>query len=388
MAGKSSIFIITCALVMQGQALDRKLKFDKTTNIFVWDGKRENFLHYNGNTTLSEAYKTNNHIASLRNTVVRVIVDDMDPYINSDSIKNELSGFLGELWNIIQDMLQFQTKFKRVEYTHGLTAIEQNEADVFLASVVYKTTLNNVTFSHPYFNVWYNLYFKLPEGKPPTYLHFTVFSTDLWIKILCVFLLITLLLWFSCKALGKVMKNSEVVLSLPTCFLGIISAFANTGFDLKLRSNSTRMQMFYALFFGSLCYYALCASLVARLAVLVRTPPFSDLYEVSSKNAHTLCLRNNSFVYNNFTDTNKTILPRWKGLLNTDECPNMLRWQNIPEVICRSNFLVLENRILMSLVLNERLFCTVSWLPQKYFPSGNFFLTHKKFRGIKPIHKS
>lgn len=61
------------------------------------------------------------------------------------------------------------------------------------------------------------------------------------------------------------------------------------------------MQIFLALVMGFLLYSAMNAVLVARLANFEVQLPFSDLDDIRMKKTHSLCLRSNSFVYNNFT---------------------------------------------------------------------------------------
>lgn len=56
-----------------------------------------------------------------------------------------------------------------------------------------------------------------------------------------------------------------------------------------------------ALVFGLLLYAGMNAGLVAKLAILDVQLPFQALYDVSQQKSFSLCLRTNSFVYNNFT---------------------------------------------------------------------------------------
>lgn len=56
-----------------------------------------------------------------------------------------------------------------------------------------------------------------------------------------------------------------------------------------------------ALVFGVLLYSSMNALLVAKLAIFEIKLPFTSLDEVLDKRSHSLCLRTNSFVYNNFT---------------------------------------------------------------------------------------
>lgn len=61
------------------------------------------------------------------------------------------------------------------------------------------------------------------------------------------------------------------------------------------------MQVMFALILGVVLYSAMNAVLVAQLAVFDIPFPFKSLDDIANKHTHSLCLRSNSFVYNNFT---------------------------------------------------------------------------------------
>lgn len=73
------------------------------------------------------------------------------------------------------------------------------------------------------------------------------------------------------------------------------------GYDVKLRSCSARVQLIFALLFGVMLFSAMNALLVAKLAIFETKLPFGSLADVQRMRTHSMCLRSNSFVYNNFT---------------------------------------------------------------------------------------
>lgn len=53
-------------------------------------------------------------------------------------------------------------------------------------------------------------------------------------------------------------------------------------------------------------------------------------------------------------------------MINNDKCPNdMVDWKNIPKALCQDKVAILENRIIMSWVL-QRVTCPVTLLPQRF----------------------
>ncbi|XP_048524540.1 uncharacterized protein LOC109546243 [Dendroctonus ponderosae] len=287
------------------------------------------------------------------------------PYIAKEPNSSSLNGFLWDMWEIFEETLLFKSIVRTTRYNEGREMIKNYSADVFLAALVYTNQTTNMEFSQPYFRNWYHLYFKLPEGKPATYLHFVAFSGTLWLQMSLFFVFLAISLYLSCVLLSKTARGLEAVLSLPTYFLGVVSAFFNTGYDLRLRSWSGRLQILLALFFGVLCYYALSASLVASLAVLDRPLPFQRIADIASQGSYSLCIRNVTFVYDNFTSEDRSLLPAWRRIVNTDRCPkDMQKWETIPESICTGQVVVLENRIIMAWALH-RAQCPVTILPQR-----------------------
>ncbi|KAJ8968651.1 hypothetical protein NQ314_002192, partial [Rhamnusium bicolor] len=159
-------------------------------------------------------------------------------------------------------------------------------------------------------------------------------------------------------------------------------------FDLKLRSYSGRIQVITALIFGVVLYSAMNAVLVAQLAVFDTPYPFQSLRDIAKKRTHSLCLRSNSFVYNNFTFQNgiKEIIPLWKGILNNEDCLDINHQENIPKIICNNKIIILENRVVMSSVPKHfEIPCQFISFNERYFIKENSFLMWKDFEGKKNI---
>lgn len=97
----------------------------------------------------------------------------MLPYATTTKMdKLTVIGFLGDIWNILQEELNFtwvtkypnKTKIKTfifrstiqsIDYDDGLDMINNKEADILLAAAVANSMRKNVEFSQPYFYNWW-----------------------------------------------------------------------------------------------------------------------------------------------------------------------------------------------------------------------------------------
>ncbi|KAJ8917228.1 hypothetical protein NQ315_012720 [Exocentrus adspersus] len=358
----------------------RKLTCDRFN---IYDKEKEAMVSLYNDTTLKRLMEEERK--NFRNKTVRVIVSKMMPYVTFNKSSQTLGGYLGDIWAIVQDRYKFRYVVESVEYDRALEMVESAQADILLAAVVYKENLKNIYYSHPYFYNWYQLYLKSPKGRPLSSLYLKTFDAKLWIFSCLVFVLLTTTVWCTNKLLNAA-YDLEPRISVPSCFLGIVSGFINQGFDLKLRSYSGRLQVMVALMFGVVLYFALNAALVAKIAIFEAPYPFNSLQDVSRKSFLSLCLRTGSFVYNNFTDENKEILPEWQGVLNNNNCPDINDPSNIQKIICNDNVVVLENKVIMtSMSKTTRYSCTIEAFKDKYFRTGNSFLMLRAFKEKKLI---
>ncbi|XP_019865674.1 uncharacterized protein LOC109594867 isoform X2 [Aethina tumida] len=188
-------------------------------------------------------------------------------------------------------------------------------------------------------------------------------------------------LWLTINFLNRIC-HSEPCISIPSCFLGIVSGFINQGYDLKLHSYSGRVLLIFALMLGVVLYSAMNAVLVAQLAIFDIPFPFESLDDIPVKRTHSLCLRTNSFVYNNFTDAYKNVLPHWTGVLNGRGCLDINNQTNLAKILCNDSIIFLENRVVLPNVMkNHNIECNVINFKQRYFKKDNVFLMAKSFRG-------
>ncbi|XP_060526908.1 uncharacterized protein LOC132702344 [Cylas formicarius] len=370
--------LVIVLLVLGGGAASKKLL--EAVNVFVWNASSENFLTRK-NVPIWYMPECKSKIETER---IRVGVHRMLPYASLGE-GDQIGGFLGDLWEIMHHSLGFNYTARAIDYDDGLAEIENDEVDVFLTAAVYKEGLD-VHYPQPYFLNWYHLYTKCPQGKPSSMSYLTVFCPKLWFATVYNFLAMGSILWLMCECLKKVRLQSRTV-SPPSCFLATISGFLGQCYEVPVSAHSARLLLFTSALVGYIIYVAINATLVARLAVLDVEWPFKDIEEIAAKKTHHLCVRNNSFVYNNFTDPDQNLLPKWQGIVNGPRCLDIGNKNNIVKVICDDDVVVLESVVMMAAVLRKELPCCVSHLPTRYFKSGNYFVMSNSFQGKFVINR-
>lgn len=83
---------------------------------------------------------------------------------------------------------------------------------------------------------------------------------------------------------------------------------------------------------------------------------------------------------------NRTLLPKWRGIVNGPGCLDMNNQSNLAEILCRDQLVILENRVVMaSVVRNYDVTCQLAYINKRYFVTSNSFLLWEGFHGINII---
>ncbi|GJQ82948.1 hypothetical protein Trydic_g5948 [Trypoxylus dichotomus] len=352
-------------------------------NIYVWERETADFVRASGGRRQSE--EARNDLNALRGKTVRVVADNMLPYITSSNYSRKLGGYLGDIWHIIEKRLGFKNDITSVNYDTGVELMINKKADIMLAAAIEKPGQVNIQYSQPYFYNWYHLYIKQPEPKASSNSYIRIFKLNLWIAAISLILIMTITLWFSARCAHRV-DRKQSRLSIITCMMVVCSGFLNQGVEVRITTYSARTQIFLGLVIGFLLYSAMNAVLVARLASFEVQLPFKDLNDIMHKKTHSLCLRTNSFVFNNFvysnfTNDNKILLPEWHGILNGPGCLDINNQTNLAKILCNDGVIFLENRVVMATIIKTYdLPCTITFPPQKFFMKPNSFILLKGFQ--------
>lgn len=82
----------------------------------------------------------------------------------------------------------------------------------------------------------YHLYVKQPEAKASSASYLKTFSAKLWFFSLLAFVILALSLWLTSNFLNRSYR-AEPRVSLPSCFLAIVSGFINQGIRCDVRDD-------------------------------------------------------------------------------------------------------------------------------------------------------
>ncbi|CAG9818354.1 unnamed protein product [Phaedon cochleariae] len=301
----------------------------------------------------------------------------MLPFITCDNETKEVGGYVGDIWNIIQEKYRFKYTLICTSYDEGRSMNENGQADVFLSASVAEENLNNLYFSQPYFYNWYHLYLKAPKLHASSLSYLKTFSDNLWLTMAAILALLTMTLWLNVKILNKLMKVEPKV-GIPSCFLSAASGFINQG----------RGQVLIALLLGVVLYAAMNAVLFSRLAISDVKFPFTSLQDIGKHRGLSLCLRTNSFVHDYFTTDDGVVVPEWKEVLNNKNCLDIIDQRNISKIICKEGIVIFENRVIMSAIAKRSAFpCEIVNFGTIYYQKGNVFAMTRALKEKRLIEK-
>ncbi|XP_074039131.1 uncharacterized protein [Leptinotarsa decemlineata] len=192
---------------------------------------------------------------------LNVIVYNMHPFVIYDHNLGQLDGYLGDIWNIIQETGQMKTNITVIKtFSEGEDLIELGKTDIFLGAGVALENQSNTYYTQPFLVNWYHLYLKTPKVKGSTHSYLETFSANLWFATCGLFMILSLTVFLTIKLLNRWQKVEPSV-SLPSCFLGVVSGFINQEFNLKLVSISGRIQVFFSLLLGVVLFSSMNAVL-------------------------------------------------------------------------------------------------------------------------------
>ncbi|CAH1104313.1 unnamed protein product, partial [Psylliodes chrysocephalus] len=161
--------------------------------------------------------------------ILRVSVNEVSPFIILDNSSKKVSGFVGDIWNVIVEFNKYNYTLTSVSYYEGIRQAETGESDIFVAPVVANRHIRrNIRISQPYIINWYDLYMKSPETEISSMCYITPFSNRLWMVTSSSFILLTAVTWVTGRILKRI-NSAEPNISIPSCFIGVISGLMNQG---------------------------------------------------------------------------------------------------------------------------------------------------------------
>ncbi|XP_065219863.1 uncharacterized protein LOC135845307 isoform X2 [Planococcus citri] len=318
-----------------------------------------------------------------------------------------ISGYMAELWNIIEETLHFKNQFIEMNFRDGKEALIRGSVDIILIPVV--VTSSDADFFHfsiPVAKNWYEMYMKRNKGEATSVSYLETWNPSLWIAFTLSIFILSLILWMMIKTrkiLGlddvkeqptdylpkwkKVMEENsysqilaEEHTSLSSCFLMVLGGITSQGFNMNPKSASLRIVMLVVLFFGLIMINSYAAVLVSRLAVDKVDILFPTLESVIERKTHTLCVRDTGYAYRLFkeNESDPQIMPIWQTVVNQPPCSNTSTVQDIAVALCQDSTVVLESPHIIASIMESRT-CSITRMPGRYATAYTSLLMRKNF---------
>ncbi|KAK7590254.1 hypothetical protein V9T40_001867 [Parthenolecanium corni] len=338
-------------------------------------------------------------------TVLKVVVDNIYPYIFvEDKYPVAISGYMSELWDIVEKALNFRNEFVKVPFKLGKELIANESVDVGLVPVVVTSAdVDKFDSSVPVAKVWYELYTKRNGDGATSGSYIETWSTSLWFAFILTILTLSMLLWImlriqyvSCYKVNSLSlsgqnkleheeQQSSLLESEPTslwsCFLIVLGTITSQGYNVNTESTSLRIIMLVVLFFGLLMLNAYSAVLVSRLAVDKADILFPTLESIIERKTHTLCIRESSYATRLFkeNESDPVLLPMWRSIINQPPCENTTTVDDIANALCEDRTVILETpHIIASIEEQNR--CAITRMPGRYVTSYLSLLMRKHLK--------
>ncbi|XP_032662786.1 uncharacterized protein LOC116840316 isoform X2 [Odontomachus brunneus] len=305
-------------------------------------------------------------------------INTINPFIMQNADKTGVTGFIGDIWTNLEDLLGFKTIYRspRLKYYR----MNENTHALLTASMMHLPSTSYYDYSLPFTTNSYALFVHWEGEKVSTTWYLDTFSSDLWLTafifILCI----------ACSIMGmyrikklihtNYMEFHDELSSPLFCLLYVLGGISGQGFQKVPRSWSFRLIILSCLTFGLLLSCGFSSTLTSDLANMRDSFPFTSLEDVATKRTHILCIRNGSNAYSYFTvdeSSDGEIKDNWKDLINHG-CPDMSNDNLTPE-LCDPSFVYLEapSRF-RSIYYRVQRNCSFIQLPETYWSRRMVFL--------------
>ncbi|RLU27080.1 hypothetical protein DMN91_000879 [Ooceraea biroi] len=266
------------------------------------------------------------------------------PYVIVNASTNEVTGFMGDVWKTLEEILEFKTIYKKVKWTPFWTLLETNFDELLIATSMYVYSSSYLTYSVPFTTVWYALFIQPDGAIITTWWYINIFSDGAWtvsfvfgMCIACSIIGVQRVKKLTC--INK--KHFDDEFSSP--FFNILYVLGGMTGQVP-RDLSMRIIALALLMMGMLLSYGFSSTLTSCLTSKGNSVAITNLEDVETKRSHSLCMRNNSGAYGYFT-VNETkdseLKDKWKELVNKD-CPDMSNKEVLISQMCRPGFVYLE----------------------------------------------
>ncbi|KAG8336297.1 hypothetical protein J6590_047489 [Homalodisca vitripennis] len=333
-------------------------------------------------------------------------------YVLENNSTHRLTGFIAEMWKILETDLQFRSEYHAVSFEEGRDILKARNADIMLSPVVVDSkNLDDFDITIPIATSLYSLYMRPFSGRGTSAFYLGTWSRNLWLSFVSVLILCALLLWaisglrkkfglderilqkdgLDGKYANKTKQETDY-LSLADCLYMVLGAATQQDMRFQSEAGSLRVLLFVLLIFNTLLTTSYTSTIVSRLTVTQNSYKYISLETILTSNPLFVCVRINSAVYPMFqtNDSSEEVADEWKNLVNRGPChPSPKNTVDVASNICKRRCVIFESDNIMARLLakdrecnTERLRTTriisqISILIRKHFE-----FTHHLRRGI------
>ncbi|XP_017763142.1 PREDICTED: uncharacterized protein LOC108552949 [Eufriesea mexicana] len=313
----------------------------QSVNGVIWDKELEDFVPIFS----VPAFAAVNHelmnrsreleLYNFQGRIVKFSYYEETNIINSRANGTEVTGVIGEIWNILSEYLNFTLKpILTKEQTVGiadskgkfsiglLSHIERNETDVIARVEAHIKRSNIIQFTIPLWKTKYRLYIRREVKYVPTWM-LKLFSRKVWFMILLMYFMLSFCSYLSQAGESKV-TNKYSKTNLNDHFFYNFGMICGQGYFPSCSSKSSRIVELWLGLFSCLIRTAFGALLIGYMTQTTETPPFEDLNSLLDTTSYNILTINGSLPTlllqaGVSPEYNKTTQLRRHTIVNTEE---------------------------------------------------------------------
>lgn len=221
---------------------------------------------------------------------------------NENSPTKIIGGFFGQIWNILQNLIEFETKYlvpkdkgwgvplKNGEWNGMLGQLSRSEADFAISDFsMMVSRMDIVQFSTPLKLTRLGFFIRKSNSDEILWTGFLdPFHKNVWFSILFILLLI--------PNFAYILKYKNRYKNFYSCFLEILQIFCGQGMNIESLPKSPIGYIFYVyLFYISICLsISYSAALISSLTVQNFKQPFDDFQSFKQSSYKLIVLKTSS----------------------------------------------------------------------------------------------
>ncbi|XP_054008871.1 uncharacterized protein LOC128892454 [Hylaeus anthracinus] len=321
----------------------------------------------------------------LRGRTIVVAADVMHPYILRVANNTGVTGFIGDIWTTLEEVLGFKTIYRKAGPSASQTLMNGQAHALLVATVIYSDTSGYYTYSTPITTISYGLFVQSDGTRVSQQWYTKVFSRGLRLCIL-MFVLVTAATIAGVYYLQKITQSNNVesdheFSSISFDLLVVLSSLNGQGCQRTPFSWPLRLIVLSHLITGMLLYNGFSSTLTSYLAIRGNSVPLTSLEDALQKRSHSVCVRNDSLAYIHFTENGSPwgeVKKEWKKLVNND-CPDMRDISTLDSQLCKPGLAYLEvPDVFLPIYRRVQHACRIVQTPHHYWRLKISFL-HARF---------